>query len=206
MPIGIPKIPFKLPGEPSADWVDLYNRLYRDRLLFLCQQLDDELTNQLISIMLYLNAENHFKGMYIYINSPGGSVFCGIGIYDVMNYVQPDITTICIGAAASMASFILAGGARDKRLAFPHSRMMIHQPEGGSRGQAVQVLWESEEIRRIRNQIGQIYAERTGQILSRISKDMDRDQYMSAREAKDYGLVDHLAVLTKKKKNYFFDS
>ena len=203
MPIGIPKIPFKLPGEPSADWVDLYNRLYRDRILFLCQLLDDELTNQLISIMLYLNAENRFKEIYIYINSPGGSVFCGIGIYDVMNYIQPDVTTVCIGTAASMASFILAGGARNKRLVFPHSRLMIHQPEGGSRGQAAQVLWESEEVRRIRHQIGKIYAERTGQSLSRISNDMDRDQFMSARAAKDYGLVDHLAVLTKTEGHFY---
>ena len=194
MPIGVPKIPFKLPGEPSAEWVDIFNRLYRERILFLCQLLDDELANQLISIMLYLNGEEHSKSIYIYINSPGGSVVCGVGIYDVMNYIQPDITTICIGTAASMASFILAGGARDKRLAFPHARMMIHQPEGGSQGQAAEVLWESEEVRRMRRQVGQIYAKRTGQSLSRISKDMDRDQFMSAREAKNYGLVDHLAV------------
>ena len=193
MPIGVPKIPFKLPGEPTAEWVDLYNRLYRERVLFLCQQLDDELANQLIGIMLYLNGEEHSKSIYIYINSPGGSVTCGIGIYDIMNYIQPEVTTICVGTAASMASFILAGGARGKRLAFPHARMMIHQPEGGSQGQAAQVLWESEEVRRIRRQVGQIYAKQTGQPLNRISKDMDRDQFMSARAAKDYGLIDHLA-------------
>ena len=193
MPIGVPKIPFKLPGEPAAEWVDLYNRLYRERVLFLCQQLDDELANQLIGIMLYLNGEEQSKNIYIYINSPGGSVTCGIGIYDIMNYIQPEVTTICVGTAASMASFILAGGARGQRLAFPHARMMIHQPEGGSQGQAAQVLWESEQVRRIRHQVGQIYAKRTGQSLNRISKDMDRDQFMSAQAGKNYGLVDHLA-------------
>ena len=205
MPIGVPKISFKLPGEPSPDWVDLYNRLYRERLLFLCQLLDDELANQLISILLYLNAENHFKNIYIYINSPGGSVVSGLGIYDIMNYVQPEITTICIGSASSMASFILTGGTRDKRLAFPHSRIMIHQPEGGSYGQAGDVLWESEEVRRIRRLIGQIYAKRTGQSLIRVSRDLDRDQFMTARAAKDYGLVDHVAAILQKRKGHFYE-
>nr|YP_009519014.1 Clp protease proteolytic subunit [Boodleopsis sp. H.0758]AYC64930.1 Clp protease proteolytic subunit [Boodleopsis sp. H.0758] len=193
MPIGIPKIPFKLPGDSVAEWVDIYNRLYRERILFLCQQIDDDLSNQLIGIMLYLNGEKRSKDIYLYINSPGGSVTCGIGIYDIMNYIQPEITTICVGTAASMASFVLTGGTKGKRLAFPHSRIMIHQPEGGSQGQATQILWESEEVLRIRRQVGQIYAERTGQTLVRISKDMDRDQFMSARVAKNYGLIDNLA-------------
>jgi len=193
MPIGIPKIPFKLPGDSIAEWVDIYNRLYRERILFLCQQIDDDLSNQLIGIMLYLNGEKRSKDIYLYINSPGGSVTCGIGIYDIMNYIQPEITTICVGTAASMASFVLTGGTIGKRLAFPHSRIMIHQPEGGSQGQATQILWESEEVLRIRRQVGQIYAERTGQTLARISKDMDRDQFMSARVAKNYGLIDNLA-------------
>lgn len=193
MPIGIPKIPFKLPGDSVAEWVDIYNRLYRERILFLCQQIDDDLSNQLIGIMLYLNGEKRSKDIYLYINSPGGSVTCGIGIYDIMNYIQPEITTICVGTAASMASFVLTGGTKGRRLAFPHSRIMIHQPEGGSQGQATQILWESEEVLRIRRQVGQIYAERTGQTLVRISKDMDRDQFMSARVAKNYGLIDNLA-------------
>jgi ATP-dependent Clp protease, protease subunit len=197
MPIGVPKVPFRLPGEPSAQWVDLYNRLYRERVLFLCQELDDELANQLIGIMLYLNAEEKNKGLYIYINSPGGSVTCGIAVYDAMNYIKSEVTTICVGTAASMASFILAGGDRGKRIALPYSRIMIHQPEGGSQGQASEVLSESEEVMRIRRQVGRIYADRTGQPLSRISRDMDRDQFMSAREAKDYGLVDQVAVDTK---------
>ena len=192
MPIGVPKVPFRLPGEPSAQWVDLYNRLYRERVLFLCQDLDDELANQLIGIMLYLNAEEKLKDLYIYINSPGGSVTCGIAVYDIMNYINSDVTTLCVGTAASMASFILAGGTRGKRIAFPHSRIMIHQPEGGSQGQASEVLSESEEVIRIRRQVGKIYADRTVQSLSQISRDMDRDQFMSAHEAKEYGLVDHL--------------
>jgi len=197
MPIGVPKVPFRLPGEPSAQWVDLYNRLYRERVLFLCQELDDELANQLIGIMLYLNSEDKNKGLYLYINSPGGSVTCGIAVYDAMNYVQSPVTTICVGTAASMASFILAGGDTGKRIALPYSRIMIHQPEGGSQGQASEVLAESEEVMRIRRQVGQIYAQRTGQPLSRISRDMDRDQFLSSEEAKTYGLVDQVAVDTK---------
>nr|ARQ82256.1 Clp protease proteolytic subunit [Ostreobium sp. HV05042]ARQ82323.1 Clp protease proteolytic subunit [Ostreobium sp. HV05007a] len=192
MPIGVPKVPFRLPGEPDAQWVDLYNRLYRERVLFLCQDLNDELANQLIGIMLYLNAEESSKDLYIYINSPGGSVTCGIAVYDILNYIQVEVITLCVGTAASMASFILTGGSRGKRIAFPHSRIMIHQPEGGSQGQASEIVSESEEVVRIRRQVGKIYSSRTGQSLARISKDMDRDQFMSAREAKEYGLVDHL--------------
>jgi ATP-dependent Clp protease, protease subunit len=197
MPIGVPKVPFRLPGEPSAQWVDLFNRLYRERLLFLCQDLDDEVSNQLIGIMLYLNAEEKFKDIYIFINSLGGSVTCGIAVYDVMNFVEADVSTICVGTAASMASFVLAGGQRGKRVALPHSRIMIHQPEGGGQGQASEVLSESEEVMRLRRQVGRIYAERTNQSLNRISRDMDRDQFMSAREAKDYGLVDQVAIDVK---------
>nr|YP_009532725.1 Clp protease proteolytic subunit [Pedobesia claviformis]AYC65300.1 Clp protease proteolytic subunit [Pedobesia claviformis] len=194
MPIGVPKVPFRLPGEASAQWVDLYNRLYRERVLFLCQDLDDELANQLIGIMLYLNAEEQNKDVYLYINSPGGSVTCGIAVYDIMHYIKSEITTLCIGTAASMASFILVGGTYGKRIAFSHSRIMIHQPEGGSQGQASEVLSESKEVMRIRRQVGQIYADRTGQSLSQISRDMDRDQFLSSLEAKQYGLVDHLPL------------
>ena len=192
MPIGVPKVPFRLPGEPTAQWVDLYNRLYRERVLFLCQDLNDELANQLIGIMLYLNAEEQSRELYIYINSPGGSVTCGIAVYDIINYVTSDVTTLCVGTAASMASFILSGGTLGKRIAFPNCRIMIHQPEGGSQGQASEVVYESEEVIRIRRQVGRIYAKRTGQSLSQVSRDMDRDQFMSARESKDYGLVDHI--------------
>lgn len=192
MPIGVPKVPFRLPGEPSAQWVDLYNRLYRERVLFLCQDLNDEISNQLIGVMLYLNGEESSQDVYIYINSPGGSVTCGIGVYDIMNYIDIEVITLCVGTAASMASFILSGGALGKRLAFPHSRIMIHQPEGGSQGQGSEIISESEEVIRIRRQVARIYSTRTGQNLIQILQDMDRDKFMSAREAKQYGLVDHL--------------
>ena len=194
MPIGVPKVPFRMPGESGAQWVDLYNRMYRERVLFFCQELDDEFANQLIGIMLYLNAEDANKPLYIYINSPGGSVTCGIAVYDTMNYIKCGVSTICVGTAASMASFVLAGGDKGNRIALPHARIMIHQPEGGSQGQASEVLSESEEVLRIRRQVGRIYAEKTGQPLSRISRDLDRDQFLSAKEAKDYGLIDKIAV------------
>jgi ATP-dependent Clp protease, protease subunit len=194
MPIGVPKVPFRLPGEPAAQWVDLYNRLYRERVLFLCQTLNDEVANQLIGIMLYLNAEEENRTFYLYINSPGGSVTCGIGLYDTINFVNSDVTTICVGTAASMASFILSGGTPQKRIALAHARIMIHQPEGGSRGQASEIISEAQELVRIRREIAYLYAERTGQPLNKISADMNRDQFMSAREAKEYGLVDEIAV------------
>lgn len=197
MPIGVPKVPFRLPGESSTQWVDLFNRLYRERLLFLCQDLDDEVSNQLIGIMLYLNAEEKSKDLYIFINSLGGSVTCGIAVYDVMNFIEADVSTICVGTAASMASFVLAGGKKGKRIGLPHSRIMIHQPEGGGQGQASEVLSESEEVIRLRQQVGKIYSERTNQSLNRISRDMDRDQFMSAKEAKNYGIVDQVAIDVK---------
>ena len=194
MPIGVPKVPFRMPGEPTAQWVDLFNRLSRDRVLFLCSELKDELANQLIGIMLFLNAEEEKKEIYLYINSPGGSITCGIAVYDSMNFIDADVTTICVGTAASVASFVLAGGSIGKRIAFPNSRIMIHQPEGGSQGQASEIVFEASEVSRIRREVAKAYAERTGQNLARISRDMDRDQYMSAREAKDYGLVDQVAI------------
>ena len=193
MPIGVPKVPYQFSSAQQADWVDLYNRLYRDRVLFLCQDLGDELANQLIGIMLYLNAEDNNDGLFMYINSPGGSVTCGIGVYDAMNYVDADVTTICVGTAASMASFVLSGGEKGKRIALPHSRIMIHQPGGGSQGQTSIVLSEADEMVRLRQEVIYIYADRTGQPPNQIVKDMNRDQFMSAREAKQYGLVDQVA-------------
>jgi ATP-dependent Clp protease protease subunit len=193
MPIGIPKIAYRLPGDSYPQWIDLYNRLYRERLLFLASQLDDELANQLVAIMLYLNAEDTSKPLYVYINSPGGSVICGISVYDAMNYVTPPVTTICVGIAASMASFVLAGGEKGNRIALPHSRVMIHQPMSGSQGQASEVTEDVLEVLRFRKQIGEIYVARTGQSLKKISRDLDRDLFMSAREAKEYGIVDQVA-------------
>lgn len=193
MPIGVPKVAYRLPGEPTPQWIDLYNRLYRERVLFLGSDLDDELANQLVGIMIYLSAEDESKRIFIYINSPGGSVTCGLSVYDAMHHIQAKVTTLCIGIAASMASFVLAGGERGHRIALPHSRVMIHQPQGGSQGQASDVTAEAEEVMRIRRQIGRIYAERTGQSLATIAKSMDRDRFMSAKEAKEFGLVDQVA-------------
>ena len=136
MPIGVPKVAYRLPGEAVPQWVDLYNRLYRERVLFLGSGLDDELANQLNGIMLYLSAEDSNKRLFLYINSPGGSVTAGLSVFDIMNYVDASVTTIGIGFAASMASFILAGGERGSRIALPHCRIMIHQPQGGMEGQA----------------------------------------------------------------------
>ena len=194
MPIGVPKVPFRMPGESTAQWVDLFNRLSRDRVLFLCSELKDELANQLIGIMLFLNAEEEKKGLYLYINSPGGSLTCGIAVYDSMNFIEAEVTTICVGTAASVASFVLAGGNLGKRIAFPNSRIMIHQPEGGSQGQASEIVFEASEVARIRQEVAKAYSERTGQSLAQIIRDMDRDQYMSAREAKEYGIVDQVAI------------
>ena len=194
MPIGVPKVLVTSPDELEEEWVDLYARLFDERVLFLCQSLEGELANQLIGVMVFLSIQEPDKDIFFYINSPGGSVTCGIGLYDMMNGITAPVNTICLGTASSMASFLLAGGARGKRLALPHSRIMIHQPEGGNEGQASEVISESEEVMRIRRRVGKIYAERTGQSLIKISRDMDRDQFMSAREAKEYGLVDQVVV------------
>jgi ATP-dependent Clp protease protease subunit len=193
MPIGVPKVAYRLPGESAPQWVDLYNRLYRERVLFLGSGLDDELANQLNGIMLYLSAEDASKRLFLYINSPGGSVTAGLSVFDIMNYVEASVTTIGIGFAASMASFILAGGDKGSRLALPHCRVMIHQPQGGMEGQASEIVLEKEEIVRLRKVLGRIYADITGQSLPTIARDLDRDKYLSASEAKEYGIVDLVA-------------
>lgn len=192
MPIGVPRVPYRLPGEPAAQWVDIYNRLYRERILFLGQVIDDELANQLIGIMLYLNSEDESKELYMYINSPGGYVNAGLAIYDTMQHIQAKITTICVGCASSMASFVLVGGTMGQRIALQHARVMIHQPLGGSQGQASNVKLEALEVLRLRQQVGRLYAKRTGQSLAVIARDMDRDRYLSASEARDYGLIDNV--------------
>nr|YP_009057877.1 proteolytic subunit 2 of clp protease [Nephroselmis astigmatica]AID67669.1 proteolytic subunit 2 of clp protease [Nephroselmis astigmatica] len=194
MPIGVPKVAYRLPGESIPQWVDLYNRLYRERLLFMGQDLDDELANQLVGIMLYLNAEDETQGHYLYINSPGGSVLCGLAVFDIIQYVEAEVTTICVGIAASMASFVLSGGEFGQRIALPHSRVMLHQPEGGSRGQANEIVSEAVEVIRIRQRVAQIYTERTGQDLATIILDMDRDIFMAASAAKQYGVVDQVSI------------
>ncbi|HIK12941.1 MAG TPA: ATP-dependent Clp protease proteolytic subunit [Oscillatoriaceae cyanobacterium M33_DOE_052] len=192
MPIGVPKVPYRLPGESYTQWIDIYNRLYRERIIFIPREIDDELANQVIAVMLYLDSEDSSKDIILYINSPGGYVTSGMAIYDTMQHIKSDVVTICVGLAASMGSFLLTAGSKGKRLALPHSRIMIHQPSGGTRGQATDIEIEAKEILRIRRQLNQIYADRTGQTLEKIEKDMDRDFFMSAYEAKEYGLIDRV--------------
>jgi ATP-dependent Clp protease, protease subunit len=190
MPIGVPKVPYRMPGEQYTQWVDIYNRLYRERVIFLPRDIDDEIANQIVAVMLYLDSEDPGKDISLYINSPGGMVTSGLMIYDTMQHIKSDVVTICVGLAASMGSFLLAGGTKGKRLALPHSRIMIHQPSGGTRGQATDIEIEAREILRIRHQLNNIYATNTGQPLEKIERDMDRDFFMSAHEAKEYGLID----------------
>ncbi|MCT7956516.1 ATP-dependent Clp protease proteolytic subunit [Laspinema palackyanum] len=192
MPIGYPKVPYRLPGDSYTQWIDLETRLYQERIIFLGSEVEDQLANKIIAIMLYLDSEEAGKDIILYINSPGGSVTAGMAIYDTMQHIKSDVVTICVGLAASMGSFLLAAGAPGKRLALPHSRIMIHQPSGGVRGQASDIEIEAREIVRIRRQLNQIYANRTNQNLEKIEKDMDRDFFMSAQEAKDYGLIDRV--------------
>jgi ATP-dependent Clp protease protease subunit len=190
MPIGVPKVPYRLLGESQPQWVDIYNRLSRERVLFLTQDLEDEITNQLVGLLLYLSSEDEKRDIFLYVNSPGGSVACGLSLVDTIQYVKADVNTINIGTAASMASFVVAGGKQGKRLALPHARFIIHQPEGGSKGQATEVFAEAKEVVRIRRVIGRLYAEFTGQPLKRIALDLDRDEFLNAKQAYEYGLID----------------
>ena len=190
MPLGVPKVPYRLPGEPYTQWIDIYNRLYRERIIFLGQEIDDEIANQIVAVMLYLDSEDPGKDIYLYINSPGGSVHAGLAIYDTMQHVKSDVVTICVGLAASMGAFLLAGGTKGKRLALPHSRIMIHQVSSGTRGQASDIEIEAREVLRIDHQLNQLLAYHTGQLLEKIQRDQKRDFYMSAQEALEYGIVD----------------
>ena len=190
MPIGVPKVPYRMPGGQYTQWIEIYDRLARERIIFLGRDINDEVANQIIAIMLYLDSEDPGKDISLYINSPGGVVTSGLAIYDTMQHIKSDVVTICVGLAASMGSFLLAAGTKGKRLALPHSRIMIHQPSGGTRGQATDIEIEAKEILRIRNQLNGIYAQNTGQAIEKIEKDMDRDFFMSAAEAQEYGLID----------------
>nr|ADO33472.1 clp protease proteolytic subunit [Smilax china] len=195
MPIGVPKVPFRNPGEEDAVWVDVYNRLHRERLLFLGQEVDSEISNQLVGLMVYLSIEDKTRDFFLFINSPGGWVIPGIAIYDTMQFVPPDVHTICMGLAASMGSFILVGGEITKRLAFPHARVMIHQPASSFyEAQAGEFILEAEELLKLRETITKVYVQRTGNPLWVVSEDMERDVFMSATEAQSHGIVDLVAV------------
>jgi ATP-dependent Clp protease, protease subunit len=179
--------------------VDIYNRLYRERIIFLGSEIDDELANQVIGVMLYLDNEDSDKPIYLYINSPGGSVISGLAIYDCMQHIKSEVITINLGLAASMASFILAAGSKGKRLALPSSRTMIHQPMGGAQGQAQDIKVEAGQILRIRDNLVKMYSMMTGQTQDQVVKDLDRDNFMSAYQAMEYGLVDRVLDYNKER-------
>ena len=177
---------------------DIYSRLLRERIVFLGTPIDDSVASLVIAQLLILEAENSDKDIFLYINSPGGYVSAGLGIYDTMNYIKPSVATICMGQASSMAAVLLAGGAAGKRSALPNSRVMIHQPLGGAEGQASDIKIQADEILRLRTRLNSILAKNTKQTLRKIEKDTDRNFFMNADEAKKYGIIDTILVARKK--------
>jgi ATP-dependent Clp protease, protease subunit len=171
---------------------DIYSRLLRERIVFLVGPVNDATANLVCAQLLFLESENPDKDIFLYINSPGGSVSAGLSIYDTMNFIKPDVSTLCMGMAASMGSFLLMAGAKGKRVALPNYKIMIHQPSGGAQGQATDIEIHAREILKTREQLNRIYAERTGQKLEKIAADMERDMFMSPTEAKEYGLIDQV--------------
>jgi ATP-dependent Clp protease, protease subunit len=169
---------------------DIYSRLLRERIVFLGQQVTDELANSIVAQLLFLEAEDPEKDIYLYINSPGGSVSAGMGIFDTMNYIRPDVSTICLGLAASMGAFLLSAGTKGKRLSLPHSRIMIHQPIGGAEGQATDIAIQAKEIIKTKRRLNEYLAAHTGQPYERIAEDTERDFFMSPEESMAYGLID----------------
>ncbi len=176
---------------------DIYSRLLKERIIFLGTPIEDTMASLIIAQLLFLEAEDSDKDIYLYINSPGGIITSGMGIYDTMQYIKPDVATICLGQAASMGAFLLAGGAKGKRSALPNSRIMIHQPMGGAEGQATDIKIQAEEIVRMKKQLNTILSKNTGQTIKKIETDTDRDNYLTSKEAKNYGLID--TILTKRK-------
>jgi ATP-dependent Clp protease protease subunit len=175
---------------------DIYSRLLKERVIFLVGPVNDQMANLIVAQLLFLESENPDKDISLYINSPGGSVSAGLAIFDTMNFIKPDVSTLCTGLAASMGAFLLAAGAKGKRFSLPNSRIMIHQPSGGSQGQASDIEIQAKEILYLRERLNRILAERTGQSMEQIHKDTDRDRFMSGDEAVEYGLIDK--VLTNR--------
>ncbi|HDG9866431.1 TPA: ATP-dependent Clp endopeptidase proteolytic subunit ClpP [Staphylococcus aureus] len=173
---------------------DIYSRLLKDRIIMLGSQIDDNVANSIVSQLLFLQAQDSEKDIYLYINSPGGSVTAGFAIYDTIQHIKPDVQTICIGIAASMGSFLLAAGAKGKRFALPNAEVMIHQPLGGAQGQATEIEIAANHILKTREKLNRILSERTGQSIEKIQKDTDRDNFLTAEEAKEYGLIDEVMV------------
>jgi ATP-dependent Clp protease protease subunit len=175
---------------------DIYSRLLKDRIIMLSGEIEDHMASLIVSQLLFLEAEDPEKDIYLYINSPGGVVTAGMSIYDTMNYIRPDVVTICMGQAASMGAFLLSSGEKGKRFALPHARIMIHQPLGGAQGQATDIEIHAKEILRMKKELNEILAKNTGQTIKKITNDTERDNFMSAKEAVEYGLIDK--VLEKK--------
>lgn len=181
-------------GERSYD---IFSRLLKDRIILLGDEVNDVTASLVVAQMLFLEAEDPDKDILLYINSPGGSVTAGFAIYDTMQYVKPDVSTICVGLSASMGAFLLAAGAKGKRFALPNSEILIHQPMGGTRGQATDIMIHTEWLMKIKKKLNRILSERTGQPLERIEKDVERDFFMSAEDAKEYGIIDEIMVRKK---------
>lgn len=180
-------------GERSYD---IYSRLLKERVIFLVGPVEDQVANLLVAQMLFLESENPDKDIHLYINSPGGSVTAGMSVYDTMQFIKPDVSTMCIGQAASMGAFLLSAGTKEKRFCLPNSRIMIHQPSGGAQGQATDIHIQAQEILKTKDRLNRLFAVHTGRSMDKIAEDTERDTFMSAEEAKDYGLVD--AVLDKR--------
>ena len=180
---------------------DIYSRLLKDRIIFLGGEVEDNMANTIVAQMLFLEAEDPDKDIYLYINSPGGVVTAGMAIYDTMQYIKPDVATICIGQAASMGSLLLTAGAKGKRFALPNARTMIHQPLGGARGQSTDVQIQAKELLRTRHMLNEILSERTGKSMEQVENDTERDNFMSASEAVEYGLIDKVITRAKDSEN-----
>jgi len=183
-------------GERSYD---IFSRLLKDRIIMLSGEVNDQVASTIVAQFLFLEAEDPEKDIYFYINSPGGVVTAGMAIFDTMNYIRPSVATICIGQAASMGAFLLSSGAKGKRYALPHARIMIHQPLGGAQGQATDIAIQAEEILRMKKELNSILAKNTGQTVKTIEKDTDRDNFMSAKEACEYGMIDEVLIKNDKK-------
>jgi ATP-dependent Clp protease protease subunit len=184
-------------GERSFD---IFSRLLRERIIFLGTEIDDEVANSVVAQLLLLDSENAEKDIMIYINSPGGVISAGMAIYDTMNHIRADVSTICVGEAASMGAFLLSAGTPGKRMALPHARIMIHQPLGGAKGQATDIQIQAAEIQRIKKQMNTLMAAHCGKPIEKLEEDTERDYYMSAAEAKDYGLIDKVVIKPDKPK------
>jgi ATP-dependent Clp protease, protease subunit len=178
-------------GERSYD---IYSRLLKDRIIMLSGEVNDQVASTIVAQLLFLEAQDPTKDIYLYINSPGGVITSGMSIYDTMNYIKPDICTICIGQAASMGAFLLSSGTKGKRYSLPHSRIMIHQPLGGAQGQATDIALQAQEILRMKEMLNKLIASQTNQSIKKIEKDTDRDNFMSAKEALSYGLIDEVII------------